>query len=81
MTMTEKAKTIDGARTRVDELNLGDSDGPESEVSALGRLRRWYRNFSLVLAGMYTGLNCYGTPKTEHEYEEGSQQKPDNRLI
>jgi hypothetical protein len=78
--MANKVKTLDGERTRVDELNLGDTDSPASEAGSGGRLARWLRNLNLVMAGMYTGLNCYGTPKAHHEYEEGDD-KPDRRPI
>ena len=79
-----KIKTLDGERTRIAELNTG----PEaSEVDTAGtgsRVRRWLKNLNMVMAGMYTGLNCYGTPKTHHEYDErqdGTESKPDRRLI
>ncbi len=75
-----KVKTLDGQRTRLDEMNLGDVDVDATDRSVLARLKRAYRNASLLMAGMYTGLNCYGTPKTHHEYEEG-EEKPDNRPI
>ncbi len=80
--MTEKARTLDGERTRVDELNLGDDYAPDDK-GLRARLKLWYKNLNLVMAGMYTGLNCYGTPKTHHDYEEEGEDsgKPDNRLI
>ena len=78
----EKVRTLDGERTRVDELNTG-AVPDNQQTGILGRLKRFNRNLSLVMAGMYTGLNCYGTPKTEHEYGEGEGDKPqpDRRLI
>jgi len=47
--------TLDGKRLRIEELNIeaGDERGP---------LRRFLRNLSLFLAGMYTGESCGGTP-------------------
>ena len=78
--MSNRAKTIDGERLRVDELNLGAGALEDTNSGGKSRLQRWYRNLSLVLAGMYTGLNCYGTPKTEHEYDDKGE-KPDRRLI
>ena len=82
--MTKKIKTLDGERTRVEELNLGVQGDAEAETGLKGKLGRWYRNLNLVLAGMYTGLNCYGTPKAHHEYEaEGAEKprKPENKPI
>jgi hypothetical protein len=53
-----------------------------------GRLRQFARNASLVMAGMYTGLNCYGTPNAEHDQQgsdcrDGNEPagKPDRRPI
>ncbi len=74
-----KTRTLDGERTRVDELNLGADEA--ASTGFRGRIQRWYRNLNLVMAGMYTGLNCYGTPKTHHDYEEDDPDKPDNRPI
>lgn len=84
--MGKKVKTLDGERTRVDELNLGLADRPADQAGLRGRLARWYRNLNLVMAGMYTGLNCYGTPKAHHDYEEDERGernpgKPDNRPL
>ena len=79
-----KVKTLDGQRTRLEEMNLGPEDVDAADRSFLARLKRAYRNASLVMAGMYTGLNCYGTPKSHHDYgEEGGEgnDKPDNRPI
>lgn len=76
-----KAKTLDGERTRLEEMNLGNVEVDAADRSFLARLKRAYRNASLLMAGMYTGLNCYGTPKTHHEYEEDGKEKPDNRPI
>ena len=78
---SEKWKTIDGERTRVDEMNVGAEPDADSGTGLSGRLKRFARNASLVMAGMYTGLNCYGTPNTEHEQDDESEQKPDRRPI
>ena len=77
-----KTRTIDGERTRVDELNMGTE--PAIKSGFVGRLQQWAKNLNLVMAGMYTGLNCYGTPKSHHEYDakdKNSGQKPDRRPI
>ncbi|HBP99605.1 MAG TPA: hypothetical protein DD672_03895 [Gammaproteobacteria bacterium] len=84
----EKWTTVDGERTRVNELNTG----PEVDIADLkglrGRLRQFARNASLVMAGMYTGLNCYGTPNAEYDQQgsdcrDGNEPagKPDRRPI
>jgi hypothetical protein len=84
----EKLKTVDGERTPVNALN----SGPEVDSADLrglrGRLRSLARNASLVMAGMYTGLNCYGTPNAEHgqqgsDCRDGNEPagKPDRRPI
>ena len=80
---SDKVKTIDAARTTVAELN---TDVPAimdlGQQGLRGRLASAYRNLSLVLAGMYTGLSCGGTPNTHHSYEEDpSGKKPDKRPL
>ena len=81
-----KAKTLDGERTRVDQLNTGAS--PTAQTGFRGWIQRCLKNLNLIMAGMYTGLNCYGTPKTHHDYEAGEgagegngATKPDQRII
>ena len=75
-----KIKTIDGERTSVEELNIGSQKVAAAGIS--GYLQRWFKNVNLIMAGMYTGLNCYGTPKSHHEYEEEVKKgRPDNRPI
>jgi hypothetical protein len=85
-----KSKTLDGARTRVQDLNTGVPFARKVELDGVGmpetlraRLSRLYKNLSLVMAGMYTGLNCYGTPhchRVERAADE-SNNKPDNRPL
>ena len=82
----EKLKTLDGERTRVEELNTGPVPSGEEDRGLIGRLKRLSRNLSLVMAGMYTGLTCYGTPNTEHRYATAKEAekdgaRPDKRLI
>jgi len=80
-------KTVDGERVRVSELNTEvpfseqQTDNPGSS-----RLLRWWRNLNLVLAGMYTGLTCYGTPHSQRTRDANQDSashndKPDNRPI
>ena len=84
----EKLKTVDGERTRVNALNTGP-DVDSAELRGLrGRLRQFARNASLVMAGMYIGLNCYGTPNAEHDQEGAADtignkpsRTPDRRPI
>jgi hypothetical protein len=74
-------KTLDGERTRVEDMNLDVPLVSSAEPSGfLGRLAKIYKNLSLVMAGMYTGLNCYGTPHS-HRKGDATKNKPDNRLI
>lgn len=53
--------TLDGRRVQVGELNLGAGGDGNSEKGQ-GRFRRFLRNLSLFMAGMYTGESCGGTP-------------------
>ena len=68
--MVQKTKTIDGSRVLVKDLNLG---GTASQGEPLPWYRRWYDNMNHLLAGMYTGLSCYGTPKSHHEFAVSSE--------
>ena len=84
-------KTLDGSRTPVKDLNTEVPELLQADKKGLfGRLAALYRNLSLVMAGMYTGLNCYGTPREHHSYNaddsENNQnnqnkKKPDNRPL
>ena len=80
---SDKVKTVDAARTTVAELNTAvPAIMDHGQQGLRGRLASAYRNLSLVLAGMYTGLSCGGTPNTHHSYEEDpSRNKPDKRPI
>ncbi len=77
-----KSKTPDGRRLSVRDLN---TEVPpllaRSKRGVWARIAQAYRNLSMVMAGMYTGLNCYGTPKEEHSYGEPSADKPDRRPL
>ncbi len=78
--------TPDGARTEIEDLNTGDalqSDAVDSAIPPRG-IRRLWHNLNLVLAGMYTGLTCYGTPHEHHRYRQDSPDdadKPDRRPL
>jgi hypothetical protein len=88
-------KTVNGERLRVTELNTDvpfvdrqavDPEATDQHPAGGSKLLRWWRNLNLVLAGMYTGLTCYGTPHSKHpghsDKESTTQaDKPDNRPI
>ena len=65
----DKVPTLDGRRTPVSDLNTG-VDLKEQQPEDTGGLRGFFRKLNLVMAGMYTGLNCYGTPHTHHSYKK-----------
>jgi len=79
------APTPDGARTEINELNTGvQAQETDEQGRPIGKLRRIWRNLNLVMAGMYTGLTCYGTPNERHSYRQDSDDaadKPDNRPL
>ncbi|NKB31885.1 MAG: hypothetical protein GKR91_02170 [Pseudomonadales bacterium] len=76
-----KQKTIDGERIAVADLNVEAPFAPNSDKKGLiAKLAAAYKNLSLVMAGMYTGLNCYGTPHSHRDADE-DKNKPDRRLI
>jgi hypothetical protein len=68
-----KIRKVNKARTGVDELN---SCAPVLLTSGRGQwvvlLAKAYQNLSLLIAGMYTGLNCTGTPRALINHEEDS---------
>lgn len=71
MAANKPVKTLNGRPTSASQLAL-----PESEVNAevsggvFAKIKRAYKNLNLVLAGMYTGVTCYGVPHEEHTYSE-----------
>ena len=76
-----KQKTIDGERIPVAELNLeAPFPADKSKSGFLNKIAAAYKNLSLVMAGMYTGLNCYGTPHS-HRDSDRDENKPDKRPI
>ena len=95
-----RVKTLDGKRTSVEQINLGSKSASPDKMDAepasfFTRCRRWLHNANLVMAGMYTGLTCHGTPHAHHSYEDkqsssdsedgdsdvGAEKKPANRPI
>jgi hypothetical protein len=78
-----KQETIYGERIPLNELGLEApfiSDTSKSGI--LGKIADAYKNLSLVMAGMYTGLNCYGAPYFHREIDgDGDENKTDNRPV
>lgn len=75
----DNAKTMDGRPTSLNSLNTGEDvdqqDAVKSSFGSLsvsGKLARVYKNLNLIMAGMYTGVGCAGTPLSEHSYEDDS---------
>ena len=68
-----KIRNVNEARTGVDELNRC---APVLLTSGRGQwlvlLAKAYQNLSLLIAGMYTGLNCTGTQHALINHEEDS---------
>ena len=75
--MTErKAKTVNGKPTPLSSLNVATPTLLENSRSGpLARLSRIYRRLNEVMAGMYTGVGCAGTPHEHHNFEEPTQDK------
>jgi len=72
----QKAKTIDGAPTPLSSLIVESSSQLEdSKRGALARLSIIYRRLNDVMAGMYTGVGCAGTPHEHHHYDEQKSSK------
>ena len=69
-----KVKTLDGKRTGVQNLNTEIPPGLQSEPGGLlARIGRAWKNLNLILAGMYTGVGCSGTPHPDHSYQEAEE--------
>ena len=80
-----KQKTMDEERISINELSLeAPFISDSSRLGILGKIAAAYKNLSLVMAGMYTGLNCYGAPYFDREIDgdgDGDENKTDNRPI
>lgn len=71
-----KAKTLDGKRTSVQSINTEVPAGLRAESGGiLSRIGRAYKNLNLIMAGMYTGVGCSGTPHEDHSYQEAEKPK------
>ncbi len=78
-----KQETIYGERIPLNELSLeAPFISDTSKLGILGKIADAYKNLSLVMAGMYTGLNCYGAPYFHREIDEDEDEnKTDNRPV
>jgi len=73
----QKAKTINGAPTRLSSLNVNSPNVlVDPKIGPLTRLSKIYRQLNDVMSGMYTGVGCAGTPHEHHHYDE--QPKSEN---
>ena len=72
----DKAKTLDGDRIRVKDLNTDlPFDAEQISQGLWGRVAKTCKNVSLFMAGMYTGVGCSGTPHAHHSYDEADKSK------
>jgi hypothetical protein len=57
-------RTRTSTRLELRDLNTGHSSQPlrDNAMGIWTRVLRGYRNLSLFLAGMYTGVKCSGVP-------------------
>ncbi len=78
-----KQETIYGERIPLNELSLeAPFISDTSKLGILGKIADAYKNLSLVMAGMYTGLNCYGAPYFHREIDgDEDENKTDNRPV
>ncbi len=66
-----RVKTLDGSRTAVADLNIEAPRVLQQNPQGIwGKLAVAYKNLSQVMAGMYTGVGCSGTPNPFHSYED-----------
>ena len=62
MGIKKELSTLDDRRTKLCDLNLGAVPKQDKSGGFRGRLATMLHGMSLTLAGMYTGLTCYGNP-------------------
>ena len=73
-----KVKTLDGTRTTVADLNIAAPHALQQRQQGIwGKLTAAYKTLSQIMAGMYTGVGCSGTPNHFHSYEEPSSHDSD----
>lgn len=69
-----KIKTPNGRPTSVADLNVNSPIQSAQSQGRLARLSAGLKRLNLILAGMYTGVNCYGVPHEEHSYGEKPEE-------
>lgn len=80
-----KAKTLDGKRTSVHDMNTGSYGEISEQKGVFSRILKTCKNINLFMAGMYTGVGCGGTPHTHHNYsvvesvDEKAKNNPDSK--
>lgn len=70
-----KTKTLNGRPTSVTELNLGSPIDVPQTRGLWARVSAALNRLNLVLAGMYTGVTCYGVPHEDHSYSEEADEE------
>ena len=74
-----KVKTLDGSRTAVADLNIEAPRALQRKQQGIwGKLAVAYKNLSQVMAGMYTGVGCSGTPNPLHSYADPPEHNSDS---
>lgn len=75
----ENIKTLDGERTRVADIVPDSLVEPQSPAKGIwSRVIASYKSLSLIMAGMYTGVGCSGTPNTQHSYTDSDKPSLDH---
>jgi len=68
MNKVNHSETIGDERTRVEEINIDFPIELRNQNSFLiSKLLIMYKSVSLIMAGMYTGLSCYGAADSGHK--------------
>jgi hypothetical protein len=70
-----KTKTVDGKPIDISALNIEAPQGLNPLHSNIQK--KWvvlYRRASEVMAGMYTGIGCLGTPRSQHSHKSVREQ-------
>ena len=68
MNKINHSETIGDERTLVEEINTDFPIELRNQNSCLiSKLLIMYKSVSLIMAGMYTGLSCYGAADSGHK--------------
>ena len=71
-----KVKTLDGRRTPVQSINTEVPAALQTDSSGiLPAIGRIWKSLNLLMAGMYTGVGCSGTPHEDHSYQKSGKPK------